>query len=141
MQDFVTRYELEGRELRNQVGPASWLDAILSALRQLRRGSEPTEVMMDFTAARPYLAWLLELEPHRPILSTPGKILRLERNPAPSLQEPGLRGIREQDLAKDRKFSLAICSIPGRQRPLGRLPGFFGVLRGRERGAHPQRSN
>ena len=138
LQDFVTRYELEGRELRNQVGPASWLDAILSALRQLRRGSEPTEVMMDFTAARPYLAWLLELEPHRPILSTPGKILRLERNPAPSLQEPGLRGIRETRFGEGQEIQLGDLLDTWAPEAAGSSARVFrGLLRGQERGADP----
>ena len=28
LQDFITRYELEGKEIRNQVGPAGWLDSL-----------------------------------------------------------------------------------------------------------------
>jgi hypothetical protein len=84
LQDFVTRLELAGREIRNRTGAAGWLDAILSALRQLRKGSDPTEVLMENPLARNELAWLLVLEPRRPLLASPDKPVYLERQVSPS---------------------------------------------------------
>lgn len=95
LQDFVTRFELEGRELRNQVGPANWLDSNLSALRNLRKGGEPTETLVQHPTSRAYLSWLLELESQAPLLSTPGKQLQLQRKTVPEQIDSGLRGIHE----------------------------------------------
>jgi serine/threonine protein kinase len=45
LRDFATRVEFEGRELRNQVGPADWLDRILEACKQLRRSAWPADLL------------------------------------------------------------------------------------------------
>lgn len=107
LQDFVTRYELEGREIRNQVGPAGWLDGTLSALRQLRKGAEPTETMVTHPLARPYLSWLLEFETHKPILSMPGKQLNIQRNIKLERIETGLRGVLEAGLGEGQDMQLS----------------------------------
>ncbi|HSV86273.1 MAG TPA: hypothetical protein VLH85_06840, partial [Levilinea sp.] len=38
MEDFVTDLEFEGRDLRNTIGPAAWLDMILEGCKKLRGG-------------------------------------------------------------------------------------------------------
>lgn len=106
LQDFITRLELEGREIRNQVGPATWLDSTLSAMRQLRRGGEPTETMVEFPGARPYLAWLLEFESHEPVLATPGKTLYIQRNRMPERIETGLRGVQETGIGEGQDIQI-----------------------------------
>ncbi|HSQ26683.1 MAG TPA: hypothetical protein VLM80_06125 [Anaerolineales bacterium] len=106
LQDFITRYELEGREIRNQVGPADWLDMTLSAMRQLRKGGEPTETLVQFPSARPYLSWLLDFQAHEPVLSTPGKQIQIQRNSQPDRIEPGLRGIHETGLGDGQDVQL-----------------------------------
>ncbi len=44
MLDFATTLEFEGRELRNQIGPAAWLDRLLEGCKKLRRGTWPVEL-------------------------------------------------------------------------------------------------
>jgi serine/threonine protein kinase len=94
LQDYVTRLELEGRELRNHVGQAIWLDSILEAFSKLRKNTEPTAVMMEHAELRTDLAWLLELDPHRPMIASPNKQIKLEREPdQPAVSM--LRGVKE----------------------------------------------
>ncbi len=93
LHDFVTRLELKGREIRNQVGPAIWLDSTLSTLRNLRKGGEPTEILLQFPSSRPYLSWLLELDDQPQILSAPDKQYQLQRISSPDPVELGLRGV------------------------------------------------
>ena len=73
LQDFITGLELVGRELRNQVAPAVWLDALLDSFKLLRRGADPTEVLVAHPAIREELGWLIALEPRRPLLASPDK--------------------------------------------------------------------
>ncbi len=94
LQDHIARLELHGRELRSAVGPADWLDALLEAMRELRRGADPTEVLTVHPAARANLGWLLTMETRRPLLVTPGRALSLERLPA-SVRPPALVGLKE----------------------------------------------
>ncbi len=58
MLDFATTLEFEGRELRNQVGPAAWLDRLLEGCKKLRRGTWPVELTesdSDFIAEMPWI--------------------------------------------------------------------------------------
>ena len=107
LQDFVTRLELDGRELRNQVAPATWLDGILEALAKLRKGAEPTDVIMEHANLRNDLGWLMELEAGRPLLALPDKPIRLERIANLPQPELTLRGIQEATLGLDDDVSLA----------------------------------
>lgn len=106
LQDFITRFELEGKELRNQVGAAGWLVDLLISLRKLRRGNDPAEVLLDAPAARPYLGWLLEMEPQHPVLATPGKVLRLERTSHTGSVEPTVHGMQETSFGKGQTLHL-----------------------------------
>ncbi|HEX6305459.1 MAG TPA: serine/threonine-protein kinase [Anaerolineales bacterium] len=58
--DFLTEAELEGRELQNQVGFAPWLDAILKAMRMLRQGVRPVDLVMQYPEVNNELPWLYE---------------------------------------------------------------------------------
>jgi hypothetical protein len=95
MQDFITRLELVGRELRNQIAPARWLDALLEAFKQLRRGVDPTEVLVEHAEVRDELGWLIALEPRRPLLTSPDKSISLERISPPQETRPTLFGVKE----------------------------------------------
>lgn len=106
LQDFITRYELEGREIKNRIGPASWLDGTLAALRQLRKGGEAAETLVSHPEARPYLSWLLNFESHQPVLSIPGKKLQIERKNNPEPEDPGLRGIHECRIGDGQEIQL-----------------------------------
>jgi hypothetical protein len=42
---FISEIEFEGRELRNQIGAAGWMDLILEGCRQMRRGAWPPDFL------------------------------------------------------------------------------------------------
>jgi serine/threonine protein kinase len=93
--DFVTRLELIGRDLRNQIAPTPWLDSLLDAFKQLRMGEEPTEVLIQHPDLRNELGWLISLEPRRPLLTSPNTIANLERETRLVTPRPALYGIKE----------------------------------------------
>jgi serine/threonine protein kinase len=78
LHEFITRLELHGREIRNQVGAAGWLDQSLNAFSRLRRGASPADILLDFPDLRSELPWLLNYHPPR-LRPSSGPIL-LERN-------------------------------------------------------------
>lgn len=106
--DLITRLELVGRELRNQIGPAAWLDDLLEAFKQLRRGMDPTEVLVQHPNLRDELGWLMVLEPRRPLLASPNKAISLERLAAPQETRPTLFGIKEEVLGREGGVKLSI---------------------------------
>lgn len=106
LQDFVTRLELEGREIRNQVGPAAWLDALLATFKDLRKGADPTQVMMGHPEVRDNIAWLLELDPRRPLLASLDKPVYLERLLLDHAQPPIQFGVRECALGQGNDLFL-----------------------------------
>src|SRR5690606_2981792 len=61
-QSFITDIEFEGRELRNQIGPASWLDLILEGCRQLRRGAWPPDLFASLPLLVKEMPWLRRFE-------------------------------------------------------------------------------
>ncbi|HEX9018463.1 MAG TPA: serine/threonine-protein kinase [Anaerolineaceae bacterium] len=61
-QAFITDIEFEGRELRNQVGAASWLDLILEGCRQLRRGAWPADLFASLPLLIKEMPWLERFE-------------------------------------------------------------------------------
>jgi serine/threonine protein kinase len=78
--DFLTSVELDGRSLRNQVGPAKWLDQALEAFKRLRRGTRSVDLMIEYPEILNELPWLNEYQ-SREILSFPHTHpLRLERD-------------------------------------------------------------
>jgi serine/threonine protein kinase len=61
-QEFATDLEFEGRELRNHVGSAGWLDSILNGLASMRKGIWPADLLVkDLTIGRE-LPWLRHFE-------------------------------------------------------------------------------
>lgn len=82
--DFLTSVELAGRNLRNRVGPARWLDKTLEAFRRLRKGTRSVDLILEYPEVMQELPWLNEYQT-REILSLPHtRILTLERDPASS---------------------------------------------------------
>ncbi|HEY3345861.1 MAG TPA: serine/threonine-protein kinase [Anaerolineaceae bacterium] len=67
--EWVTSLEFEGREMRNAVGPAAWLDVLLESLRRLRRGAWPADLLVGHPDLIRELPWL-------------GRFERAERVPA-----------------------------------------------------------
>jgi serine/threonine protein kinase len=77
--EFITRYEMKGREMRYQVGKARWLDSYTEAFSRLRKGSIPADILLDFPDLRSELPWLLHYHP--PKLKTVTGPILLERQP------------------------------------------------------------
>jgi serine/threonine protein kinase len=71
---FITDLEYEGRELRNQIGPAGWLDLILDGCGQLRRGAWPPDLFTSLPLLVKEMPWLRRFE-------------RRERLPAAALDD------------------------------------------------------
>ncbi|MBN2550872.1 MAG: hypothetical protein JXB15_17040 [Anaerolineales bacterium] len=103
--EYVTNLELEGRELRSRVGPAHWLDGLLEAFAKLRKGAEPTAVIMEYADLRGELGWLIALDPRRPMLSQPGKPIHLERG-KPAHTTPTFQGAKETRIGAGHEFYL-----------------------------------
>ena len=61
-QEFATDLEFEGRELRNHVGPATWLDEILDSLARLRKGVWPADLLTNSPNMVRELPWLKRFE-------------------------------------------------------------------------------
>ncbi len=59
---FVSEIEFEGRELRNQVGPAGWIDLVLEGCRQLRRGAWPPDLFSSMPLLVKEMPWLRRFE-------------------------------------------------------------------------------
>ncbi len=93
--DFITRLELTGRDLRNQIAPTPWLDSLLEAFKELRKGEEPTEVLIQHPELRNDLGWLISLEPRRPLLTSANTNLTIERQAGQEASRPTLYGIKE----------------------------------------------
>lgn len=78
--DYLTSTELAGRNLHNRVGPAEWLDSILDALKRLRKGTRPADLIMDHPGIAEDIPWLNEFR-SREVLSLPRThALLLERD-------------------------------------------------------------
>jgi serine/threonine protein kinase len=102
LQDFITRLELTGRDLRNQIAPIPWLDTLLEAFKQLRKGEEPTEVLIQHPDLRNDLGWLISLEPRRPLLTSANTNLTIERQASQEIPRPTLYGIKESVVGEAR---------------------------------------
>lgn len=71
-QRFVTDMEFTGRELRNQIGPAGWLDLILDGCRQLRRGVWPPDLFTTLPLLVQEMPWLARFERRERLPQTAG---------------------------------------------------------------------
>jgi len=107
LQDCVTRMELKGREFRNYIGPATWLNEIINTLRDLRKGDDPTDVLMRHPSTRHQFGWLLELDPERPILNLKDKQISITRRRVISEIEPTSLGIKKGLFGKNEELAFA----------------------------------
>ena len=93
--DYLTSVELAGRTLRNQVGPAKWLDETLEALKRLRRGTRSVDLLIEYPEIMHELPWLNEYQ-SREILSLPNtRPLTLERDHVVYSQDYQAAGVVE----------------------------------------------
>jgi serine/threonine protein kinase len=95
-EDFLIEMELTGRDLRNQVGPARWLDLILDSLKKLRNRARPADLIMEHPELINDIPWINEYR-SRETLSLPRKKdLVLERTPIEeTVPTFSIRGMRE----------------------------------------------
>lgn len=101
LQDYVTRLELQGRELRNAVAPAAWLDERLKILARLRQDSDPAGLLPEYPLMRDYMGWIFELETDRPALSLSNAPVALERLPVQVQEQVHFRGVKDTSLGSD----------------------------------------
>jgi len=104
--DFITRLELTARELRNQIAPTPWLENLLDAFKQLRKGEEPTEVLFQHPNLRNDLGWLITLEPRRPLMTSSNTIVSIERQISNETSRPTLYGIKETVIGEPKGIVL-----------------------------------
>jgi len=130
--DYLSSTELAGRRLRNRVGPANWLDAILDALRRLRKGFKSADLIMDHPEIATDIPWLNEFK-SREILSLPhSRLLTLERDTDTTLPQSIIVGSREAKLGADQEVALGEpldTWVPEARGSSARV--FFGTLRNR----------
>lgn len=60
--DWLTSLEFQGREFRNQVGPAAWLDLILESCKQIRKGAWPSDLFRSNPDLLRQMPWLIQFE-------------------------------------------------------------------------------
>lgn len=101
LQDYVTRLELQGRDLRNSVAPAAWLDERLNILARLRRESEPSDLIPEFPMIRDAMSWIFELESERPVMELASGPLPLDRLPSQIRNLVFFHGSKEAVLGSD----------------------------------------
>jgi serine/threonine protein kinase len=105
--DYLTSVELAGRTLRNQVGPAKWLDVTLEAFKRLRRGTRSVDLMIEYPEIMHELPWLNEYN-SREILSLPHtRPLTLERDNAGYYPPNSTVGVVEGKFGPNQSMVLA----------------------------------
>jgi serine/threonine protein kinase len=105
-QEYLTEVQLSGREFRNQVGSAPWLDSILEALKQLRNGARPADITMQNPELLVEIPWLNEYR-SRETLTLPGlhklSVERQQNIPAPQRM---ISGVVEAGLGQEQDVFL-----------------------------------
>lgn len=105
--DYLTAIELAGRTLRNQVGPAKWLDETLEAFKRLRKGARSVDLMIEYPDILHELPWLNEYQ-SREILSLPHiRPISLERDSITNVQANATIGVVEGTFGPDQAMILS----------------------------------
>jgi serine/threonine protein kinase len=132
LQEFITRFELRGREIRNQVGPAAWLDQVLEAFARLRKGASPSDILLEHAGLRPELPWLVHYHP--PLLHPLSGPVLLERLAPPPLPEWLLNQERVGTLGLEGEVELREPQDTWAPEARGSSARVFtGILRGTDR--------
>jgi serine/threonine protein kinase len=105
--DYLTSVELAGRTLRNQVGPAKWLDETLEAFKCLRRGARSVDLMIEYPEIMHELPWVNEHK-SREILSLPHtRPITVERDNDRQFHSPITEGVVEGKFGPHQSMVLA----------------------------------
>jgi serine/threonine protein kinase len=105
--DYITQVELEGRELRNHVGSAAWLDMILDAFKQLRNQARPADLLMGQPELLTAAPWLNEYRAQETITLPHSAPLKLERGQKPDPDTHPLMGTHHSRLGPGEEIALA----------------------------------
>jgi serine/threonine protein kinase len=105
-QDYLTQIELKGRDLRNQVGLARWLDLILDTLKSLRTGARPADLMMLHPEILIEIPWVNEHRSRETLNLPRTQPLNLERLRVVSRPTAAIHTTREGELGRDRDLVL-----------------------------------
>ncbi len=105
--DFMAHVELDGRELRGQVGPARWLDLILDALGGLRNGANPADLLLQHPELLNDVPWLNDYDARRPPPPPRTKPVVLEREFTTPETGALLKGVKEGKLGEKGDLLLA----------------------------------
>jgi hypothetical protein len=101
LQDYVTRLELQGRDLRNSVGPAGWLDERLNVLSRLRRESDPADLVAEVPLIRDFMGWIFNMETDRPPVNLSTGPVVLDRLPVQIQNQVNFHGSKESGLGSE----------------------------------------
>lgn len=101
--EWVTLQEFQGRELRNQVGPARWLDVILESLRQIRRGVWPSDLFRTSSAILVEMPWLKKFERSERV---PSVAIEEAKNDHVDRLQPAIQGVQQGWLGKGGSMEL-----------------------------------
>jgi serine/threonine protein kinase len=105
--DYLTSVELAGRNLRNCVGQAEWLDLLLDALKRLRKGIRPADLIMEHPEILSEIPWLNEHRSREILSLEHTRPLTLERDNSVSIQVRTVIGAEEGRLGEGEDFRLA----------------------------------
>jgi len=106
LEDFVTDLEFEGRDLRNTVGPAPWLDMILEGCKKLRRGAWPTELIASSPAFLREMPWVKKFDRAEAIPAAAAADDSETARPRRPVSPPALVGAVEGRLGKGQSLQL-----------------------------------
>ena len=104
--DFLTETELSGRELRSQVGAATWLDRILEAFKQLRKGAKPADLILQYPELNQELPWLYEYRSRETIALPHSAPLDPDYEPNSHRLQNTVDGLKEGYLGRNRDLWL-----------------------------------
>jgi serine/threonine protein kinase len=104
--DYLTQIELKGRDLRNQVGLARWLDLILDTLKSLRTGARPADLMMLHPEILIEIPWVNEHRSRETLNLPRTQPLNLERLRVANRPAGAIHATREGELGRDRDLVL-----------------------------------
>jgi serine/threonine protein kinase len=105
-QDYLTQVELKGRDLRNQVGLARWLDLILDTLKSLRTGARPADLMMLHPEILIEVPWINEHRSRETLNLPRTQSLNLERLRVAYRPVALIHSTREGELGRDKDLTL-----------------------------------
>ena len=103
--EWITAVEFQGRELRNQVGSAGWLDTILESCQQIRKGVWPSDLFETNPGILQEMPWLIKFERAEKVPALTVEDPSIETNP-PTRLPLVIRGMEEGKLGPDGIITL-----------------------------------